>query len=454
MIKNRLSLFISLALLVQLFALQHLNGQVTLDTFVGDGILNSDETPICDFPIWPDVTPDLEGPYEGTLVHDFQLFTLEGDSVQLSQLLNDRKPVLLIGCNYTCYVFRGKMNKINDLQAEFGDDIHIYLVYTVEAHPLIDVSPYFGVENVGAENYEDGVLYRQPTTYGERKDIAETMLEEMEINVPVLIDDACNSWWLNYGTAPNCAFLIDPDGYVYDAQNWFNKPPEDMYLSVLSILDSVASGSYEATGVFEAIEDEVDDTLYGICEDIIASHYIVSNYSDDDVLIDYIIEDVSVPAGWLTYMCTDFCYSPETDSAVIYLTPGSSQEIRVDFYTDEIPAEATVQVLLRNRNDPSNSYSYLVEVESIESTEITTLSSAQIVLYPNPASESGMISFFNTEMQDGVWSITDINGQVLKTGNLVQGENTLSLADISAGNYFIKMHDSQKYAASSFVIIN
>lgn len=171
----------------------------------------------------------------------------------MSGLLNSVKPVLLVGCNYTCYVFRGKIDVINEMKAMYGDDLQIYLVYTVEAHPVIDFSPYFGYENVGADNYAEGILYRQPTTYGERKDIVSDMLANETINVPVLIDGPCNEFWTNWGTNPNPAWLIAPDGYVYDAQKWFNKEPEDMYASIDDLLGLVGTGTYDPEGAFDAV---------------------------------------------------------------------------------------------------------------------------------------------------------------------------------------------------------
>ena len=76
----------------------------------------------------------------------------------------------------------------------FGEDVNFFLVNTVEAHPFGD-EPYFGYEYPGDENMiADGVLYPQPTTYGERKAIATDMVANMDLpDIPVLLDDPCTT---------------------------------------------------------------------------------------------------------------------------------------------------------------------------------------------------------------------------------------------------------------------
>lgn len=430
------------------------NAQIPLAPFIGLNALPADSTPICEIPMYPDVTPDLEGPFEGTLINDFKLYTLDGDSVQMSGLLNDRKPVLLIGCSYTCYVFRGKINKINSLKEMYGDSIKIYLVYTVEAHPVIDFSPYFGYEVVGSDNYAEGILYRQPTTYGERKAIVSDMLANEDIEVPVLIDGPCNAWWLNFGTAPNCAFLIDPDGYVYDAENWFDKAPEDIQASINSLLDTVSAGTYTPTGVFTAV-DEGEDTYYGTVDNIISAHITLTNTSTDDVLIDFLRTGVDIPSGWQTSLCTELCFSPSQDSTSVYLLPGESETVLVDFITDEIPSAGNVDVVLKNRYDVTNTYSFSFHAESIASVGVENVFSASpLIIYPNPIAKNSSLSVNYIPSNNAAqWFVFDVQGNMAKTGFLnYNGRNEIDLKDIYSGIYFLRIADNGSNYIAPFEI--
>jgi len=445
---------LALLCILSIICPSNIYGQVPLNTFIGADHLAADSDPICDFPIFPDVAPDLEGPYEGDFVHDFKLYTLEGDSMQLSGALNDRKPVLLIGCNYTCFVFRGKIDLINNLQATYGDQIKIYLVYTVEAHPVIDVSPYFGVEAVGDQNYADGILYRQPTTYGERKAIVSDMLAAEEINVPVLIDNPCNVWWLNFGTAPNCAFLIDPDGYIFDSQNWLNKEPENIYASIDSMLGVVGSGAFDPQGSFTAV-DEGLDIYYGTAGNVISSHITLSNTSDDDVLIDFLRTANDIPATWLSYICTDLCFSPDADSTSVYLMPGQTEEVRVDFYTDDLPNDGTVDVTFRNRTDFTNTYSYSFKAQSVDETAVENIGAEQeIKIYPNPGHNNDAIQIiYNVRNTSADWQILNAEGQIVETGLFSTGNNhEINIEKVAAGIYFLRITDHNKNIISSIAI--
>ncbi|MFI5172836.1 MAG: T9SS type A sorting domain-containing protein [Chitinophagales bacterium] len=445
---------------LQLFALgfiagiSFLNAQVPLSSFVGTDHLPADADLVCEIPIYPDVSTELEEPLEGELVHDFKLFTLDGDSVQLSALLNDMKPVLLIGCNYTCYVYRGKIDVVNEMKALYGDLINIFLVYTVEAHPVIDFSPYFGYENVGADNYAEGILYRQPTTYAERKAIVGDMLANMEIDVPVLIDGPCNEFWSNYGTAPNPAWLIAPDGIVFDAQKWFNKEPENMYASIDSLLGIVGTGEYDLEGTFTAV-DEGEAIYYGTVENTIAAHITFTNTSIDDVLIDFNRINVDVPAGWITTLCTDLCYSPSVDSTTVFLTPGQTEIVRVDFFTDHIPASGMVEVECVNHYDPTNSFSFTINAESIAETPILDFNNAdQITVAPNPSNAGeGFIINYLPESTDAIYTIYSMTGSVAATGNLrANTYNRIIVSELNNGTYLIEVNDNGKIFYSPVMV--
>src|ERR1041385_881014 len=189
---------------------------------IGIGGLPNDNDSVCPIPVYTG-SFNTSGYQEGDTVADFTLYKPNGDSVNLATELQSGTPVVLVTGNYTCPVFRGKINDINTMAAVYGAQLKIYVVYVVEAHPIIDVSPYSGTVWVPSANYTDGVLFEQPDTYGQRKEIIDSLLAHYTINVPILIDGPCNNWWLNYGPSPNNAYLINTNEVLVDKIPWSNR---------------------------------------------------------------------------------------------------------------------------------------------------------------------------------------------------------------------------------------
>ena len=195
-----------------------------------------DDTPICAIPEL--VTPNVEthGFHVGNVVDDFSLFTPDGEQVTLSDELDHGVPILLIACSYTCTVFRDRLPQIDALHQIYAGRVRFLLVYTPEAHPVEDISPYFGYVSVG-RNLQDDILYRQPTTYGARRRVALDMVGALNVAQRVVIDGPCNEWWWAYGPAANNAYLLDTDGRVVAKHWWFNHIPQNMERDIEDLLE-------------------------------------------------------------------------------------------------------------------------------------------------------------------------------------------------------------------------
>lgn len=167
---------------------------------------------------------DTSGYAAGEIVHDFTLYNKDGDAFNLESKLLEGKPLMLMTGSYTCPAFRGALYELEQLISAYQNEVNFVIVYTVEAHPDIDISPYFDTVNTTQINVNQGILYQQPTTYGERVNIVADMLNAYAINCDVLIDSPCNEFWYTYGEAPNRAYLIDTTGEVVTSQGWFNFP--------------------------------------------------------------------------------------------------------------------------------------------------------------------------------------------------------------------------------------
>jgi hypothetical protein len=438
--------------LLLLFAFQVLFTASTMAQLlpsIGLNSLPSDNDSICPIPVYAGsfYTSGFEA---GDPVPDFTLFDLNGDSVNLGAALQSGKPVLLIAGSYTCPVFRGKINDINIIDSLYGSLLNVYVVYTADAHPIVDGSPYSGTVWVPSANFSEGVLYEQPKTYGERKELIDSMLLNYSINVPILIDGPCNEWWLNYGPAPNNAYLINTNGTVYTKQGWFDRAPESMYCSIDSLL-GVSFGycnTYGNNGNFNFTLDG-DSMEYGLPTETLAIHATLENISaTDNVVIDIIKRVINTPNGWQTALCADICYAPLIDSIRITIPPLGTQPFTFYFYTGATPEDGDVNVVFKNAHANSNNkfrqgfYGFTNAVGLYESE----MSSEEMVLYPNPSHTS--LSILNTP---GISSfhIIDFAGHVVKTGVAIAGE--IDISKLSAGIYLLVANYGDQKRSSVFV---
>jgi hypothetical protein len=140
--------------------------------------------------------------------------------------------------------------------------LRIYIVYGVEAHPNIDVSPYSGTVWTTSQNQTAGILYRQPTTYGGRKTVVQDMLNAMNIQPKVLIDGPCNNWWSNFGPAPNNAYLIHPKGTVFAKHGWYDKAPLNIQNDISSLLNVLGVEDQPQTEKISIWPNPANNTLW------------------------------------------------------------------------------------------------------------------------------------------------------------------------------------------------
>jgi len=110
-----------------------------------------------------------------------------------------------------------------DDDSTFADVVHFVHLNVIEPHPMRpDVSPYGG--RVSESRYST-VL--QPTTYGERVEVARGINALLEGDQLLLVDalspgSSVDVVWCTYGTAPNSATLIRQDGIVEVVQLWLD----------------------------------------------------------------------------------------------------------------------------------------------------------------------------------------------------------------------------------------
>lgn len=150
-----------------------------------------------------------------------EVVDLDGRPVDFAAAVGGR-PAVVMTCSLTCNVARRQQAALAELRAQVGDDAFLALVYTIDAHPQGDPSPYSGDEWVPPANQQDGVLVRQPVTLEERLALARRYARDWAGGVPVFVDTMDDAAWRELGEAPNVGLLVDGRGMVVERTGWFD----------------------------------------------------------------------------------------------------------------------------------------------------------------------------------------------------------------------------------------
>lgn len=415
---------------------------------IGVGDLPMDSDSICKIPLANYLNFDTLGLIDGDTVFNFNLYSIEGNEINLEQLLEQGKPVLLISGSYTCIKFRNKVTVMNELLAEYGEDIYICIIYTVEAHPLGHISPYFGVENVTQANINENILYPQPTTYGERKDLAQIMLDSLNIDVPVFIDGPCNDWWLNYGQAANNAHLIDVDGTVFSKHGWFDRQGNDIYCDIINLLydiDDCVEPEYTGNFEFSLTSDTI---AMGIPEETIFIYGELVNDSNNPVEIEVVRLEENLPLNWSTSICLDICYPPEVDTVTFVLDSGEVQAYTMYFYTDEIPGQGMVKMNFYNLIDNENLFTQNMYAETQLTSTSNTNKNFALDLFPNPATDILQLSIdqkiLDTASPTYAYFYTSEGKEVLSV-QIQETNQAIDISQLNNGIYYCLI-ENDKYS--------
>jgi len=332
----------------------------------------------------------------------------------------------------------------------YGDQLKIFIVYTVEAHPTTP-SPYSGTIWITSQNIDANILHPQPTTYGERKSLIDTLNGMFNINVPILVDGPCNYWWQYFGFGANNAYLINPNGIVYAKHDWFNQYPLNMYCNI-DLLTSIISGQcidYGTSGTF-SLALQNDSTAFGNVNDILSVYATIANNSITDfVVLDIIKEEWDLPVNWETALCADICYTPEEDSIRISIPPGGQQEFIFYFYTTSIADSGNVNVSFKNAYLSGNRVEQRFYGFTQNSVSLNAYENLDLVVYPNPTEEYCIIQNFDNFGENVEYTIYDASGKIVDSGML---EEKMDLSHLTSGRYILFVQGENMEGSTSIII--
>ena len=428
--------------------------QPVLKPHIGLNSIPADTDTMCYFPVYIDPGGYTAPGYQvGDTVNDFTLFSFNGDTLNLRNELLKGKPVVLVSGSYTCPVFRNKINSLNSLVAEYGDSVSFFVIYCIEAHPYPDISPYFGYVNVGQQNINEGIIFPQPRTYGERKTMVYRLDSARDISASVFIDGPCNEWLLHYGPAPNNAYLINTNGTVFAKHGWFNRPPEDMADDIDSLLYGASGGGGGSSNGLFNFQYTADSLVTGPPGETLYGHGEFINVSDSGVYIKIVRDLEDLPVGWASSICIDVCLPPETDTVTFYLAPRDTQSYTMYFYTTAEPGFGRIRMRFGNVNNAANRFTknFLCRTDS----SLTSINPNNTIIpqefylkqnYPNPFNPSTNLEFGISKLGFVSLKVYDVLGNEVATlvnENLHPGNYNYQLSTVNyqlpSGVYFYRL---------------
>lgn len=186
------------------------------------------------------------GPEPGERAPDFELRSLEGDRVRLSDFQGSKNVVLTFGsatCPFTASSIRG----LNELYSDFKDDedVQFLFVFIREAHPGERLGPH--------------------RSLADKIRAAEEFRDAEDVEFPILIDELDGKVHKKYSKMANPSFLIDKSGRVAFRQLWTR--PRVLGEALEELLDVQEHRSSE-----HAIVRDGEDTAMPITYAMLHSH--------------------------------------------------------------------------------------------------------------------------------------------------------------------------------------
>ena len=156
-----------------------------------------------------------DAPDPGERAPDFELRTVDGDKIRLSDFREEKNVVLTFG-SATCPLTAASISGLRDLYDDFSDDdVEFLFVYVREAHPGEELPPHRKM----SDKVRAGELLR----------------DDEDLEMPILVDDLGGKVHRKYSGQPNPSFLIDKSGRV--AYRQLATDPADLRDAIEELLE-------------------------------------------------------------------------------------------------------------------------------------------------------------------------------------------------------------------------
>ena len=152
----------------------------------------------------------------------------------------------------------------------------------------------------------------------------------------------------------------------------------------------------------------------------------VTNLSSSSLTLAFVRTENTLPGPWTSSLCFDVCFAPFVDSIATTpafgsspIAPSQSREFSVHVFTSSVPGTATVRVIAKDVNNPSDFQAVTFRAHA-SPTSVGTSSENPSVYelaqnYPNPWNPSTTISYTLGEREFVLLTLYDILGRKVAT---------------------------------------
>lgn len=102
--------------------------------------------------------------------------------------------------------------------------------------------------------------------------------------------------------------------------------------------------------------------------------------------------------------------------------------------------------------NPADDVSDPIEITTINVDVPEILSSANVKLYPNPASDRLHIAFNQYENNVIRYAVVDMTGRTVLQGQFLNRETTIAVDQLASGPYFLRMQNGHEVSIQKFVV--
>ena len=189
---------------------------------------------------------------------------------------------------------------------------------------------------------------------------------------------------------------------------------------------------------FQMVSDTVDYEFPGGSDIVLTGNMV--NTGLTDLNIDIIRAENNLPLNWQSYLCTNVCENPPTDSILFFLGAGQSQLFHFSFIISTLPDTGDALVHFKNVTDTSNHFSqrfYGIATPFAGINDVTQ--GANVQLYPNPVNDKLWISTNNLLSKLEVYNMTGENIFSVNTPN--SNNFSIDMSNFQTGTYFVRAID-------------
>lgn len=177
--------------------------------------------------------------------------------------------------------------------------------------------------------------------------------------------------------------------------------------------------------------------------------------NDEDSIVSWNIIEFDIPSGWQFDFCDPFDCKVDlqlNSTNTFILRKGEKGPLKGQFYSKDIPGNATVKLAIQIQNKPETSDTLTLLAKGW-STGLTKVKNAsEIGLFPNPT--NNQITFkYNTTKPIEV-SIYNVLGAKVKSFNHMGTETLVNVTDLQKGVYFIRFNTGSAIYSKSFTKVD